>query len=126
MSRSDARLEGEAVAFRDRVRALLAGVAYCGWTFAVGGNMHESWLQLRWTAFNTDGGIEPEEQRGRKWRLSRHMTDGELVQTAFKAVMTAEEHEVRERFRFNGVAIFGPHISLAALVAAAQRKEVRP
>lgn len=54
---------------------------------------------------------------GRKWRLSVHMTDGEIAQTALKAALTAMEHEVRERFTYRGVAVFDPHYDIEALVA---------
>lgn len=52
---------------------------------------------------------EGEYWTGRKWLLSEHMTKSEVVQTAFKAVMTAEEHETREKFLYKDKAIFGPH-----------------
>jgi hypothetical protein len=57
------------------------------------------------------------EQSGRKWFLSPHMTDGEVVQTALMAVLAAEEHEAREFFTYRGRAIFGPHFNLQKLVA---------
>lgn len=60
------------------------------------------------------GGIK--EQAGRKWRLSKHMTDSEIVQTAFLAVRTAQEHELREQFKYKGYAIFNPHFDLDHLV----------
>jgi hypothetical protein len=52
----------------------------------------------------------------RKWLLSRHMTDGEIVQTAFKATLTALEHECRETFKYRGQAIFDPHYDIERLV----------
>ena len=42
-----------------------------------------------------------------------------MIQTAFKAVLTAEEHETREAFRYKGQAIFAPHYNVEALVALA-------
>jgi len=51
----------------------------------------------------------------RKWLLSEHMTPSEVVQTVLKAVLTAEEHEAREAFLFDGYAIFGPHIDIYQL-----------
>lgn len=60
---------------------------------------------------------EKMDWRGRKWMLSEHMTDGEIVQTAFKAILTALEHEARETFRYLGQAIFDPHFDLERLVA---------
>jgi len=70
---------------------------------------------------------QPSTQRGRKWLLSHHMTHSEVVQTAFKAVLTAVEHEVRESFTYKGCAIFGPHYDIERLVALCKgdHKEVR-
>ena len=56
------------------------------------------------------------EWKGRKWLLSRHMTDGEVVQTAFLATMTAIEHEARELFKYKGQSIFDPHYDIEKLV----------
>jgi hypothetical protein len=53
---------------------------------------------------------------GRKWFLSNHMTRSEVVQTAFKAVLTAEEHEAREHFKYRGQSIFDPHYDVDKLV----------
>lgn len=64
---------------------------------------------------NTTG--EDVDWNGRKWMLSEHMTPGEIVQTAFKAIMTAVEHETREQFRYFGQPIFDPHYDIDALVA---------
>ncbi len=54
--------------------------------------------------------------KGRKWRLSLHMTKSEIVQTAFKAVLTAVEHETRENFTYKGASIFDPHYDVDRLV----------
>lgn len=52
----------------------------------------------------------------RKWRISIRMTKSEIVQTAFLAILTAEEHEIRENFKYKGRAIFGPHFDIDKLV----------
>lgn len=54
--------------------------------------------------------------KGRWWDLSEHMTDGEVAQTLFKAVLTALEHEAREQFTVDGVPVFQPHFDLDAMV----------
>jgi hypothetical protein len=64
-----------------------------------------------------------ETQTGRKWYLSPHMTRSEVVLTALKAILTAEEHEARERFRYKGRRIAGPHINVDFLVATTGLKE---
>ena len=53
---------------------------------------------------------------GRKWRLSSHMTKGEIVQTAFAAVLAWEEHECREAFKYKGQSVFSPHYNIESLV----------
>lgn len=62
--------------------------------------------------------------KGRKWRLSRHMVDGEVVQTALTAVLYALEHEARERFTFRGHAVFGPHMDILGLLEVARKGPV--
>lgn len=52
---------------------------------------------------------------GRKWFLSYHMTDSEVVQTAWAAVKMAMEHELRETFKWEGECIFRPHFDIRAL-----------
>ena len=62
---------------------------------------------------DTQGGVN--EQHGRWWVLSPHMTKSEFVQTLFKAVMTAVEHEVREWFHYKGQPVLRPHFDVDAL-----------
>lgn len=61
--------------------------------------------------------------KSRKWILSPHMTDGEVVQTAFKAVLTALEHEAREKFKYRDVTVFDPHYDIEALVELRMRPD---
>jgi hypothetical protein len=70
---------------------------------------------------NTTG--KPMPWWGRKWYISPHMTDGEIVQTIFLACRVAVEHELREQFKYKGAAIFDPHYNLDILVAARQNGE---
>lgn len=58
---------------------------------------------------------QPMSWNGRWWRLSQHMTDSEVVWTAFKAVLTALEHEAREKFTFKGVRIADSHVDVHKL-----------
>lgn len=111
--------------FLTRAQALISLVTYRDWVFHLGQDaIGLYYLQLKFDAADHDtGGVE--SWAGRKWRLSVYMTDVELLQTALKAVLTAEEHEARERFHYRGVALFGPHLSLDALMQAAQHTEYR-
>lgn len=58
--------------------------------------------------------------RGRKWLLSPHMTKDEIVQTALMATLAAVEHEAREKFKYKGAAIFGPHFNVDRLATLAE------
>lgn len=63
-------------------------------------------------------------QTTRKWLVSAYATRSEIVQTVFKMVMTALEHEAREAFLYDGEAIFGPHFDIEALYDIAHRKRL--
>ena len=98
----------------ERFRQILADISYRDWTFHVGRDGERCYLQVRFEELDPETGrVEP--WGGRKWFLSPHMTRSEVVQTALKAVLTAEEHEARERFRYRGRAIFGPHYDVDRL-----------
>jgi hypothetical protein len=83
-----------------------------GVRFHVGGDTRGVyWLQVRFTAPCSLSGA-PKGWHGRKWRVSRHSTESEIVQTALMAYLAALEHEGRESFRFSGLAVYGPHLSV--------------
>lgn len=114
----------------DRFRAVVARIQFRGWQFHIGAHgaiegatAATYYLQI---AFDAEDFGSPEKratpQTGRRWMLSRHMTDGEIVQTALMAVLAALEHEVREEFTYRGHAIFGPHYDLEVLVAVCETK----
>lgn len=103
---------------------ILKDIDYRNWTFDVRKDGNRAYLQVRFLALDVvNGGVKYEV--GRKWFLSDHMTRSEVVQTALKAVLTAEEHEVRENFLYNGKRIFGPHIDVDALWEACDRTDFR-
>lgn len=68
---------------------------------------------------------EAKEWRGRKWYLSEHMTEDEVVKTAFAAFKATVEHEVMEGFTFAGVRVFNPHVNFRALMAVSGRQVFR-
>jgi hypothetical protein len=101
----------------DRAYEIVDRIDYKGgWWFDIGQHSGGSpYLMVRFWAKNAETGAE-EAQAGRKFLLSEHMTDSEIIQTAFLAIKTAEEHETREAFKLDGVAVFGPHFDLASLI----------
>lgn len=99
--------------FKTRLRKLLTQITYkTNWYVVVVNDKAGIYLQLQCHS-NGNLGLH-----GRKWRLSDHMTDSEIIQTAFKAFLTFEEHECREMFEFQGAKVFGPHHDVHDLVFA--------
>ena len=96
------------------VREILDLCACGTWRFRVGTDDARVFLQVEAVAACMVTG-KPMQWSGRKWLLSPFMTKSEVVQTAFKAVLTAIEHETREAFRYRGEAIFGPHFDVDRL-----------
>ncbi len=92
-------------------------INYKDWSFFIGVKGEVMYLQVQFLeADNYDSNSAKEIQKGRKWLISQHMTKSELIQTALKAVITAEEHEIRELFTYKGAAIFGPHFDVDELL----------
>lgn len=83
------------------------------------------YLQLQYNAPHTKTG-EPGTWKGQKWYLSSHMTEDEVVKTAFKAVQQATQHEIMEGFKFDGKIVFNPHASFRDLMAINQEVTREP
>lgn len=101
--------------FETRLTLLFRDISYKDWTFFIGQDgigLH--YLQVKFNAFDAQSASH-QTWGGRKWRLTAEMGDSEIVQTAFKAVLAAEEHEAREGFRYRGRAIYIPHYNVEKL-----------
>lgn len=108
-------------------RDIIETVEFPGFEFVLHADYDRFYLQIRCNATGNITG-KPMEWSGRKWRISQYMSKSELVQTAFKAVLTATEHEVREKFKYQGQPIFDPHYDvdqLHKLRSSADALEVR-
>lgn len=68
---------------------------------------------------------EPYNEGGRKWDISKYMTESEIVFTVWKAVLTFMEHELREQFMYKSKRIFDPHIDVNALLSVCEQRSVR-
>ena len=111
----------------DKVKEVLSHITYKNWWFIVETKNDGFYLQIAFMGPDADdsGGGRVIEQHGRKWLISPYMTKNELIQTAFKAILTAEEHEVRENFMYNGKRILGPHIDVDVLWKVCDKVDVR-
>jgi hypothetical protein len=57
-----------------------------------------------------------ETQHGRDWLVSYGATEGAIVATCLKAVLTSFEHRTREHFTYKNVPIFYPHFEIEDLL----------
>lgn len=73
------------------------------------------YLQVIYVAKDKNTG-HYEEWKGRKWYLSEHMLDDEIVKTAYAACKAAVEHEVMESFRVDDKILFNPHTPFNVLL----------
>lgn len=100
-------------------RFMLSRVRYKDWTFRFEPLGDGFFLQVTWVDLGEN------VWTGRKWYVSSHATRSEVVQTALKAVLTAEEHEAREQFKYDGSAVFGPHLDVDHLWSVSLTLDVR-
>jgi hypothetical protein len=87
-------------------------ISYPGFTFKLEQRSGEIFLSVVCVNGTNNVTGAPEAWSGRKWLLQRHMTNSEVVQTAFKAVLTAIEHEARELFLYRGQPVLDGHMDL--------------
>jgi len=112
----------------EEVKNIVADIRYKDWTLrAERDNADENGrVFLQWVyadACVITGNTE--EWHCRKWYLSPHMLESEIVKTAFAAALAAEEHDTREKFSYKSIRLFNPHISLEAMMEAATRETTR-
>lgn len=112
-------------AARKRALLWLSHISFPGYTFEVHGDFTApTYLQASFVAACNNHPSDPIQQKTRKWLLSGHMTRSELIQTAFKCVLTSIEHEAREQFKYRDAAIFGPHFYVDDLVTLCEKREL--
>lgn len=84
------------------------------------------YIQCSYQAPNTCKRNEPIESfKGRKWYLSDHMTDDEVIKTCYMAFKAAVEHEIMEGFRFMDQRVFNPHTPFTVLMEASTKQQFR-
>ena len=107
----------------EEMRAVVAQIRFEDYSFEVGEKNGVPYLRASYTEPDIIT-HEPTLQRTRKWMLSSHAVKSELVQTAFKCVLTSMEHRAREGFLYKGERVYGPHFDVEALVEIARQKRL--
>jgi hypothetical protein len=85
--------------------------------FRKSGSDQDRWyLQVRvWREDCLVDGLEDFGYGGR-FQVSPHSSESEIVQKALAAMLSFDEHEIRERFTYKGKNVFNPHIDINALL----------
>jgi len=112
------------------IAAILSTITYKpGWAFLLlSDDADRPYIQVQVSAEASEArspfqsGVHP--WRGGKVYLSYHMCRQEIVGAAFGAIRAAEEHEMREWFRYRGRSIFNPHLDPEALHGIATFKNM--
>lgn len=82
------------------------------------------YIQLEYnSACNKDG--DNDYWKGRKWYLSKHMTDDEIIKTCYAAFEACVKHEIMEGFKVDGKMLFNPHINFEALLSISDKEITR-
>lgn len=92
------------------IRKILLSIEYKNWSIIATQKGDGFLLQVQFMGFDTDGSGKEELQKCRKWYISAHSCDAEIIRTCFLAIKQAEEHEICERFKYKGEQIYNPHI----------------
>lgn len=105
---------------------ILYSVAFHAEKFAVM-EKGDGWLiQLQYWEKDVDNPSGPPMlQKARKWYVSSHATESEVVRTCFLACMVSAEHRVREHFLYKGRRVFGPHTGIEKFLEIAKEDEER-
>ena len=96
-------------------RAILDQISFGSWKFQLRTEGERTFLRVADPSGVCNVSGQPLPWAGRWHPLSPWMTKSEVVQTAFHAAKTAMEHEIRERFKYRGRTVFGPHFNVDLL-----------
>lgn len=96
---------------------LVSFLHFPGYEFKVSPLGEDFVLQVSYVEPDVMTGV-PETQEGRRWLFPSGQTAGQVVQTAFKAVLTSLEHRAREHFLYMGKPVLQPHLDIEALWAS--------
>jgi hypothetical protein len=82
-------------------------------------------IQVVYRANDNKTGADEQEWKGRKYYLSEHMTQDEIVKTCYVAFEAAVKHEVMEGFKVDGIVLFNPHVNFEELLKVSDKEITR-
>ena len=79
------------------------------------------WVQVGMSRLDCDDpDSEPTIGKGGKVYISNHATEDEVVKKVLGLCLAYVEHEMREGFYYKDHRLFGPHISIDAMIEASK------
>lgn len=103
------------------MRKVLELCQYPGYTYHLSEVMYESpYLVCTYDEPNSVTG-KTEQRVTRRWMLTPEITPSELVETAFRCVLTAMEQRVREMFAYRGRPVMDWNHDVEMLVGVCDR-----
>lgn len=109
----------------DEIKEVISQITYKkGWVILVSLDGERPVLQVEFEGEDVLTGVI-ERQKCRKWFLSYHMCNNELIGTAFKAIQAAEEHETREFFKYKNERVMNPHFSYDDIAELVKQNKLR-
>lgn len=99
---------------KENIQTILDKIQYKDWKFRLLEKGDGFLIQATFIAEDIHSKII-EEQFCRKFYVSSHSCDNEIVRTVYLAVQQAEMHELDENFKYLGKAIFDPHLNMERL-----------
>lgn len=109
----------------EEVKAIVAHCKFHGYEFEV--VVCDGYRLLRATYMEPDTvTMKYERQMTRSWPLEYTFNRDQIVATAFKCVLTSNEHRVREWFLYKGAPIYNPHQSVESLLSITPPREKAP
>lgn len=113
----------------EEIEEILSNIKYKNWRLRIM-EYHEDVVLCQWIFMALDNdklgeeGSPLDEQRCRKWYISKYSTNSEIVRTTYKAVKEAEMYEVDENFLFMNMRIYDPHINIYDIVAGIREDSI--
>lgn len=106
----------------ENILSIINNIEYKDWACRAESLGDGFYIQLGWDGIELEkfsGHTEETliELTGRKWYISSHATNSEVIQTVFLAVKTAELHEIHENFKYKNKTVFNPHYNIEELVS---------
>lgn len=112
---------------RSEIREIVSRVTYKpGWMVLLGSDRDRTFVQVS-VDERSDATLDPTGRSSERtpWKsskryLSPHMCRQEVVGAVFGLIKDAEEHELREWFRYRGASIYNPHLDPDVLAKVAR------